>query len=762
MGSSSDTTGRLWVEPGEQRQGLVAEVAPLPPLWRTYTFAVPDELQAAVVPGRRVVVPLGRRGTLVDGFVLGLDQRAWDTTLRPIQAVRDTESYLTPELIELGRRIARHYLCPLGRTLKAMTPEAVRQQSGLLTVRCAALARPAGEWHAGGLRLTGPRRAILEALAQASSPVPVATLLERTGASTGVLQGLARAGWVSISTRKELPDNLDFDRLPREPDFTLNVHQERALEVVRGRLAGGGFSVTLLFGVSGSGKTEVYVHAIRAALAMGRQALLLVPEIVLTTQLVQRLAARFPQVAVQHSGLTDAQRSVIWREVAAGRKQVVIGTRSAVFAPCPRLGLICVDEEQDASYKNLQAPRFHVRDVAIMRGHLGGFPVVLGSATPSLESWHNSATRPHYERVTLPARVKDLPLPIVQVVDMNEEPTIDGQTPVLSRLLEHRLREALGRQEQAVILMNRRGYASRVYCPVCRARLVCPRCSVSLVVHTATGRALCHYCRTQTPIPTRCPTMGCGARLVQIGPGTQRIEDILASRFPEARICRVDSDTVRHRDEYQKVVDDFEARRTDVLVGTQMIAKGLDFPWVSVVGVINAEPSALAGDFRAQERLFQLLTQVAGRAGRAAVPGSVVVQTTMPDLYALSTATRHDYEAFVARELPIRRRVGLPPYRRLARFVLTHARDEQAVRCVEALAEHLRGTIAELAAADTDVLGPSPCPLPRLRGKYRYELLVRAPEAATLHRLLQAARDAGRLRITGATLMVDVDPVELA
>ena len=524
----------------------------------------------------------------------------------------------------------------------------------------------------------------------------------------------------------------------------------------------GGFQATLLFGVSGSGKTEVYIRSIRRVLALGRQAMLLVPEIMLTTQLLQRLSTRLPEIAVIHSGMTEVQRARTWRQVAAGDKKVVLGTRSAVFAPCPNLGLICVDEEQETSYKNLQAPRFHVRDVAIMRCKRLQIPVVLGSATPALETWYHSIHRRDYQRVTLGHRVKNLPLPVVQIVDMGEEHREQRKPVALSRLLMHLMNATLERGEQALILVNRRGFANRIFCPACNTRITCPSCNVNLVVHVSSGMAVCHYCRRRIKTPTICPNAECGEKLVQSGLGTQRLERILEARFPSARIQRVDSDTMKHRRHYQAILDDFSARRIDVLVGTQMIAKGLDFPFVSFVGVIHGDVGGFAGDFRSQERLFQLITQVAGRAGRAEVSGRVVVQTMTPDLPALRLALRHDYEAFATQELPLRQRVGLPPFRRLARIVLSHPRQETVRQEAEALNGRVREAIDTLGLELADTLGPSPCVLPRLRGRYRYELLVRTAGASAMRKLTHHLSTLGKLRTKADSMVIDVDPVSLA
>jgi len=757
-----NATGRLWVEEGEQHEGLVALVAPVMPIDRSLSFAVPESMESLLAPGQRVTVPVGRSGRMVTGFVLSIDRRIWDSTLRPIASIVDESSYLNEEMIELGRRIARHYACPLGRTLKAITPEAVRRQRGLKAVRYIELAMPPDEIVAGGGRITAKRRAVLDALAETDEPARVDTLLEQTGTSSAVLRGMEREGWIVQSTRRELIDTGEPDQTVVDPGFTLNDQQQAALERIAEHIDDARFAVTLLFGVSGSGKTEVYIRAIQQVVASGKQAILLVPEIVLTTQLVGRLASRFSDVAVNHSGLSDTRRSIIWRQIASGEKKVVIGTRSAVFAPCPDLGLICVDEEQETSYKNLQAPRFHVRDVALMRTQQLGIPVVLGSATPSIETWYNSEHRAHYRRVALRRRVKELPMPRVHIIDMRDEWRDLKRRVVLSRTLERLLSETLDRGEQAVILMNRRGFASRIFCPDCGMGLVCPQCSVGFVVHVASGQALCHYCRNRIATPTVCPNIGCGGKLVQVGIGTQKVEEVLRSQFPKAVIRRVDSDTMRHRDHYQEVVDQFEARQIDVLVGTQMVAKGLDFPFVSFVGVISADTCSMATDFRSQEHLFQLMTQVAGRAGRASTGGVAVIQTTMPEAPALRFAVEHDYESFARLELESRRATGFPPYRRLTRIVLAHKREETVRLEGEAFAGKVVDAIKLAGLEHADVLGPTPCPLTRLRGRYRYDLLLRTKSASAMHDLIKRLRESGAMRTKAQSTIVDVDPVSLA
>ena len=787
---AKDQTPRLWVEEGEQVEALIAEVAPALPVDRTYSFAVPDELATTLAVGQRVNVRVGRGGRAIEGFVLRIARGTWDTTLREIESVVDSESYLSSELIELARRIARHYAAPIARTLKAMIPTGVRNQSGMKTVRYARLLVDPSAIESAGRRIGPKQRALLEALAMARASVQteeirsntppseevdganddgemphcgmrVSALLARSGASAAVLRGSVKSGFVEILERREAGDPPTFDRRRAEPGFELNADQRAAVDEIALRIDAGGFSTTLVYGVSGSGKTEVYVHAIRRVLAAGRQAILLVPEIALTTQLVDRLATRFERVAVSHSGLTDAQRALIWRAIAHGDLRVVIGTRSAVFAPCANLGLIVVDEEQETSYKNLQAPRFHVRDVAIMRAHHLGIPIVLGSATPSLETWHNCHHRSSYHLVTLPRRANDRAMPEMHVVAMQDEYREARRTVLLSQKLIDALRDALRHGRQGMILMNRRGYARRIHCPECKARIVCPHCNVPLVVHAASDRAICHYCRTRVAVPTTCPNVTCGARLVQHGAGTERVEKVLAAAFPDARIQRVDSDTMRHRDQYRRLIDDFAARRIDVLVGTQMIAKGLDFPHVSFVGVIDADAGGAATDFRAYERLFQLVTQVAGRAGRADEPGTVVVQTMDPDCEALKRAVAHDYEGFAVGELESRRRAGLPPFSRLVRIVVAHQHETRARERAESLADDIKAALTVAACEAADVLGPTPCPLARLRGKYRYDLLIRTRSVSDQRSLMKHLGDEGKLRSGDSSLIVDVDPVDM-
>ena len=761
MGTSpSPRSGRLWTETPELRVGPVARVALTVPVDKPYTFSIPDALAETVVPGKRVVVPFGPADRPTPAFCTAVASESWTSTLKPILSVLDEDRLIDDTLLALGEWIARYYACPLGRTLAAMVPEPIRSQRGFTTVRTCRL-RPAPDEGGPPLRLSPKRRAILALLAAHPDGLDEQTLLEEAGAGRSVLTALLRAGRVEMTARRVPAPPPNFDLPPCEPSFTLTNAQQQAIARIDGHTAARAFRCVLLFGVSGSGKTEIYIRAIRRVLAQGRQAILLVPEIALTTQLLDRLASRFQDVAVIHSGLTGAARSLTWSAIASGAKRVVIGTRSAVFAPCPDLGLIVIDEEQESSYKNLQAPRFHTRDVAIKRAQLASIPVVLGSATPSLETWHNCERLAHFEKITLASRVGGLPMPEVEFVDMRYASRTHKGIQLLSSRSEHLLAEVLSRREQAIFLLNRRGYASYLVCARCRQPIVCPHCRVCMVFHKTTGKAMCNYCRARMVVPSRCSDPSCAGKLVRWGMGTQRVEEELRCKFPPARIARADSDTMHHARDYENLMRDLTGRKLDVLVGTQMIAKGLDFPSVSFVCVVNADTTLAVPDFRAAERTFQLVTQVAGRAGRASAGGRVIVQSLAGMNPALQCALRHDYESFVRHELAIRKRIGWPPFTRLARIVVRHRSQVQGLKEAQRLADAIRAFVTE-RSLPADVLGPQSAPLARLRNAYRFDLLIRAAHAGRLMDVIDQLRAEGVLKLTDPHTLIDVDPVELA
>jgi len=549
-----------------------------------------------------------------------------------------------------------------------------------------------------------------------------------------------------------------FRKTPVEPAFELNSDQVQALQQIHRCIARGGFEVILLHGVTASGKTELYIRAIQQTLAAGRQAIYLLPEIALTTQMVQRVSDRFESVAVLHSALTEAQRRRTWEIIAEGKVGVIVGTRSAVFAPVPNLGLIVVDEEQEPSYRNLQSPRFNTRDVAIKRAQLQNVPIILGSATPSLESFHNSEHLPSWRRLVLPKRVAELPMPRVELIDMRHEVHERKGVHLLSRMLEHQLAQTLSAGRQAILLLNRRGYASYVFCPSCRFVLVCPNCGVNMVYHKQSNRAICHHCSARMIVPDKCDR--CGARMSRFGLGTQRVEEELRKKFPQAAIARMDTDVMTDVGRYQQTLGDFAAGRLQVLVGTQMIAKGLDFPGVALVGVISGDLALSLPDFRAGERTFQLLAQVAGRAGRADHASLVIVQSYAVNDPSVQASLKHDYGRFAEHELSLRAKLMLPPFARLVRIVLQHARMTFIQAEAPKLAEKLLSLSHELKV-DMQLLGPSPCPIARMRNRYRYHIVLKFPKVTHMLKFMDHARNAGVINLADKHLLVDVDPIDL-
>ena len=537
----------------------------------------------------------------------------------------------------------------------------------------------------------------------------------------------------------------------------LNDAQQRALEQIEAKLAAPDGTPILLHGITGSGKTEVYMRAIAGVLRQGKSALVLVPEIALTDQLVQRFAARFPsRLGVLHSGLSGGERFDEWRRLARGEAQIAIGTRSAVFAPMQHLGLIVVDEEHDTSYKQEEAPRYNARDVAIVRAQQSGAVVVMGSATPAVESFHNAQTG-KYLLLSLPRRIDDKPLPAITLVDQREH------TAPNERIVSGPLREAvaacLERREQCLILINRRGFAAYLQCRDCGTIPYCEHCSVALTYHRGTHRLRCHYCGFNQPVPTLCT--GCeSAALRPHGLGTQQVESVLSALFPKARLARMDRDTTRAKSAHQRILRALGNGDIDILVGTQMIAKGHDYPNITLVGVVSADASLSMPDFRAPERLFQLLTQVAGRAGRGERPGRVFLQTYRPEHDSITFACGHDFTGFFQHETARRRDVLYPPFSRLARLIVESPKAEQSQETSQRIGETLQRRIPP--RSDVIVLGPAEAPIARLHGRYRWHLLVKSASSKALHQCLSAGLAEARRhksfpRLTRVS--VDIDPV---
>ncbi len=608
-------------------------------------------------------------------------------------------------------------------------------------------------------KLNANQRALVEALASAGGRVPVGTLRELE-VPRSTLGTLVRRGLVAV---EQEPEQFRVSRLAptlRRQAWEFNREQREAFASIEAAVAARKFSTTLLHGVTGSGKTAVYLAAMQAVLAAGRSSILLVPEIGLTPAAAANLYQVFgEEVALLHSALSDRERAEQWRRIRSGEARVVVGTRSAVFAPVSDLALIVVDEEQDSSYKQEETPRYHARDVAIVRAKLEGAAAVLGSATPSLESFHN-ARAGKYALVELRERVEQRPLPEVAVVDMRAEFRDTGEEHLLSRALLGELRERLERGEQAMVLLNRRGYSAAVFCRACGHSLQCANCAIALTHHQRAQRLLCHYCGYARPIPKICPE--CGSEYVYfLGSGSEKLEERLHESFPQARVGRLDRDTVRGREDFERVLGAFHAGELDILAGTQMIAKGHDVHGVTLVGVVGADFALGFPDFRAAERTFQLLTQVAGRAGRGTTPGRVVLQTYHPDHYAIQFAARHDYAGFYEKEARFRRWMHYPPFTAVATVLVRNEKLEQALRISGLLGRWFEKT-AKQRPEGLRVLGPAAAPIVRLKRDYRYHFVLKSASRKKLNATLRALLAfADAEKISRASVIVDVDALAM-
>jgi len=601
------------------------------------------------------------------------------------------------------------------------------------------------------------------------------SLLEAVGCTEAPIKKLADKLIIKMvrrTTLKSLPV-IPEGMLMKSNKVVLNEDQQRVLAHINGRIDSAEFSVTVLYGVTDSGKTELYIRAIEACLQKGKSAIVLLPEIALTAQTVQRFSDRFDKIALMHSGLTSAQRNMQWQKIKTGQADVVIGARSAVFAPLPSLGLVVVDEEHEPGYKQDTAPRYNARDVAIKRAQLTNAHCILGSATPSLETLFNVRTKEHFSLVRLPRRVMDLPMPDMKLVDLRQGFLTHKGLSLISEPLAEHLRQTLARKEQAILLLNRRGYSNFIFCPSCRHTLHCRNCDVTLTFHKSRipgsgrmrtvmgkhmdyGYASCHYCLAQTLVPEQCPL--CGKGMAMIGLGSQRLEEQLRREFPDARISRVDSDSMAGRD-YYRLLKDFADGRIDILAGTQMLAKGLHFPNVTLVGVISADTCLYLPDFRANERTFQLLSHVAGRAGRSVKKGVVFVQTFLPDQPAIRFAMGGDYNSFVQEELKHRKACNLPPYWRLATIVMRDGNFEKLEVASAAMREKIDLIIGRDGLKVT-VRGPMPAVISRIQRFHRMQIIIQAPKAATIQKLFAGLRAAGPVR-PKVLAAIDVDPVNL-
>jgi primosomal protein N' (replication factor Y) (superfamily II helicase) len=767
----------------ETSAGPFAAVALEQGIDRLLDYSIPAKLRHSLSPGQRVRVPLGKNNRPAFGYVVSIHPTSSIPRIKNIHSIEDDRVLIGPAMMELARWMARYYLAPLGVVLESVIPAAVKRRIGIGYNSIVRLAQD----HESTQKIleetkARKRRAILARLLQLEKDagIELTRLAGEAGATPATVRKLARLGLITIVSQVDLP-RLTRDMAASAGDekpLELNEDQRKIFDELHPRVAAGGFSVNLLHGVTGSGKTEIYLQCIADAVAAGKRALVMVPEIALTPQTTRRFMARFQRVAILHSGLTATQRHKYWQQISQGHADVVVGARSSVFAPIPNLAVIVVDEEHDSSYKQDQAPRYHARDVAIKRAQLENIPIILGSATPSLEMYQRCAkpaadSAPgRYNYLSLPRRVRGLSLPTVELVNMQHDRRYRRGVHLISQRLEKLLQVTLEANHQAILLLNRRGYANFIYCPSCSNVIQCKYCDATMTYHRSaeahvrgaasskgvhTGQLHCHYCLAVNPLPEQCPV--CAKKLSLFGLGTQRVEEELAAKFPKLRYARVDSDTMRNARDYESVLAKFSCGEIQVLLGTQMIAKGLDYPNVTLVGVISADTALALPDFRSAERTFQLITQVAGRAGRGDAPGRVAVQTFMPDDLTIRAALTQDYARFAEMELKNRQEVGLPPFTRIARIILRDQEQEHLHTICQELFERLTSAMSEMNLK-IKMVGPMPCPIARIAGYFRNQIVLYSAAPEPIQKLLNAVRGKGGLE-RAERVAVDVDPVSL-
>lgn len=718
-------------------------------------FCDPDKYERYLQPGRRVRVPFGRANRKVVGYCVELETKYIDASrLKAVAEVVDSASLLSTSMLRLTRWMADYYLCSWGEVLEAVVPAGVRQLAGTRKVVLLSVPEDVRQ-QLGTLKLASKQKQALEYLVEANQTLTMGQLAEGAECTNAPIKQLLKKGLIEAAEKRVASGELDVEVVARELPLQLNVDQQRALNSILEALNKNRAHGMVLHGVTGSGKTEVYLQAIDRVVSFGRQAIVLVPEISLTPQTVRRFRARFDGVAVLHSHQSNVERHREWQRISRGEVQVVIGARSAVFAPTPHLGLIVIDEEHESSFKQDSAPRYHARDVAWQRALAEKIPLVLGSATPSLEAWQK-AELGEFDKLDLPSRVSNRPMPDVVTVDLRDPGQTRYRRGAISRPLHQAMVAALRDEGQVILLLNRRGFSTHIQCPACGYVAKCPHCEIPLTFHRQENVTRCHHCDYQTSPPMKCED--CKSEAIRFGGlGTQKLEDEVKARFPEYTCERMDTDSMKTKGSHQRVLEAFRRGEVDILLGTQMIAKGLDFPNVTLVGVINADTALHLPDFRAGERTFQLVAQVAGRTGRGEKGGRVLVQTLSPDHLAIRAAVRHDYEMFAHEELVARKLLHYPPYGSMIRMVVRGPVEETARAVAEQLAVELR------RASDPQqvrVMGPAVAAIAKLRDQFRFQIQVQAEEMPPLHDIV--TRATAKLKLPDKVfLAVDVDPWDM-
>ena len=761
---------------------MIARVSLEIALRKEFDYSIPSELAGQIDVGSRVQVPFGARKIL--GVVTALAEESGHANLKPILKVIGAQTLVTPKVLQLARWIGEYYCCAPETALKSVLPEAVRKEDASWRERLLVRALPLS----GEFPKLPKRQQEVWNIVEERREVLLSELVELAETTAATVRKLEDRGLVSITNEISERDPYAKEIILASQPLVVNPAQAIALEKIKaamdlknaeGRIKNAEAvegkpstfnlqpSTFLLHGVTGSGKTEIYLQAIAHALEKGQGAIVLVPEISLTPQTVERFKARFSSgklqtlVAVLHSHLSAGERHDEWHKIRQGRARIVIGARSAIFAPVEPLGLIIVDEEQESTYKQEESPRYHARDVAVMRGQMENAVVVLGSATPSLESFYN-CKKGKFALLDLPERVDNQKMPHVRVVDMRQAAYKEKGPPIFSPQLKEAITQRLEKGEQTILFLNRRGYSTSLQCPKCGHVCECPNCSISLTYHRPEQKLSCHICGHNERVPNVCPNEKCkNPAICFAGTGTQKVEDILGKLFPRARVRRMDADVMKKKDDYRQVLDAFKHGEIDILIGTQMIAKGLHFPNVTLVGIIYADMALHQPDFRAGERTFQLLTQVSGRAGRGDIEGEVFVQAFTPFHPAIQFARRHDFVGFFDQELEFREQLKYPPFSRIALLTLKGRNEEK----VKFSAEHLKRSLEKISAADgfrdLNISGPAAAPLARAENLYRFQIMLRTRAMSRLSQSL-AKMVATLVLPDDVTLAVDIDPVNLS
>lgn len=767
--------------PSQERK-QVAEVlveVPAREINRPFDYLIPTHLQQVISQGSRVVVPFGPRK--VQGYVLQLKDKQATTEaathkLKEIEHILDEFPPLTQELIELGKWMSLEYVCFLITALQALLPAVLKsktkkivherkdgeletkyQVNDKVTKKSIAMVSPIGsaeELADEKLQLSNrakKQKEIIEYFQNDPQPIPLVELLEMCATTRSTVKQLEQSGILKIEQQEVGRDPYQDRKFVQTEALPLTKEQQNAFEEIRSCVVQGEYKTFLLHGVTGSGKTEIYLQTIAYVMSKGKEAIVLVPEISLTPQMVERFKGRFgEQVAVIHSRLSAGERYDEWRKIRQGKVKVAIGARSALFSPFQNLGIIIVDEEHESSYKQEENPKYHARDVAIFRGQYHQAPVILGSATPTLESYAR-AQKGVYQLINLEERVQGRPLPKVEIVDMRSE-LHEGNRSMFSRVLFDKITHCLERKEQMVLFLNRRGFSTFVMCRDCGFVQQCPHCDISLTYHKVTQSHRCHYCGYSEKQVQQCPE--CESEHIRFfGTGTQKVEEELHKHFPGIRVVRMDVDTTQKKGSHERLLQNFRDQRADVLLGTQMIAKGLDFEKVTLVGVIAADSLLHLPDFRAAEKTFQLLTQVSGRAGRHQLLGEVVVQTYTPEHYSVIAAAEHNYLSFYQQEMNHRHQRGYPPYYYITLITFTHEDIPVLVRACEQSVQWLKKQIS----VNSIVLGPVASPIPKIKDRYRYQCMIKYRDEPNLGTILTQLLERNKRSIDKHHLLIQID-----